>query len=81
MASVGIASWKLLDWFGQVNGIKNVSQHDAEDVVIHAGSNDPIYRDWIVANEEVELQGDIEYVSISWRDGAGMHAEVVRSEE
>lgn len=81
MASVGIASWKLLDWFGEVNGIKNVSKYDAEDVTIHTGGNHPLEREYVSSGEEVEFQCSNKHVSISWRDGAGMHADIIRLEE
>lgn len=78
--SVGIASWKLLDWFGEVNGIKNVSSYDAEDVTIHTGRG-RLEREFVSSGGEVEFQSNDKHVSISWRDGAGMHADIIRLEE
>ena len=79
--TVGIASWQLLDWFGEVSGIKNISKYDAEDVVIHAGSTTPIEVPYVPAGGEVEFKSSNQHISISWLDGAGMHADIVRLEQ
>lgn len=81
MASVGIATWKLLDWFGEVNGIKNISNYDADDVMIHTGGSTPLEVEYVPAGGEVEFQCQNHHVSISWRDGTGMHADIIRLEE
>ena len=81
--TVGIASWQLLDWFGEISGIKNTSKYDAEDVVIHTDSTGsaPIEVPYVPAGGEVEFKSSNQHVSISWLDGAGMHADIVRVEQ
>lgn len=79
--SVGIASWQLLDWFGEISGIKNVSRYDAESVVIHTGNDSPVEVEYVPAGGEVEFKTRNQYVSISWQDGTGMHADIVRLEQ
>lgn len=77
----GIASWQLMDWFGEINGVKNVSKYDAEAVTIHTGNNVPIEVDYVPSDGEVPFRCENNYISISWLDGAGMHADVVRLED
>jgi hypothetical protein len=79
--TVGIASWQLLDWFGEISGIKNTSRYDAEGVVIHTGGDSPVEAAVVPAGGEVEFKTTNQYVSISWMDGAGMHADIVRLEQ
>jgi len=77
MASAGVVHWKLLDWFGEVNGIKNVSNSDADDVVIHTGDNKPLEFESVQSGESIAFQCESKHVSISWSDGAGMHADII----
>ena len=76
--SAGTARWELLEWFGEVTGIKNVGPATAEDVVIHTGDNVPLERDAVEAGEEVTFSCQNQYVSISWHDSAGMNSDIVR---
>lgn len=76
--SAGTARWELIEWFGEVTGIKNVGPSGAEDVVIHTGENVPIERDFVDAGEEVNFTCKDQHVSVSWHDSAGMNSDVVR---
>lgn len=78
MPNAGNVSWQLLDWFGVVNGIKNTSLSDAEDVTIHTGDKTPLELEFVSAGQEVEFQCEDKHVSVSWRDGSGMHADIIR---
>lgn len=73
--------WELLEWFGDINGVKNASEGYAEDVMIFAGDG-TLLADLIevAPQSSVDLSVDSSEISIAWRDSAGMHADVIRLE-
>lgn len=74
--------WEIIEWFGDIQGIRNAGVGYAEDVLVF-GDDGSILADVyeVPSLGEVSFSIDESEVSVSWRDRDGMHADVIRLEE
>lgn len=74
--------WEIVEWFGEVAGLKNTGYGWAEDVMVFAADGSIIADIYEVDSlATVDFTLDATEVSVSWRDSAGMHTDIIRSEQ
>jgi hypothetical protein len=73
--------WELVEWFGVINGLRNTGYGWAEDVLVFAADGSIIADVYEVDSQStVDFTLDADEVSVSWRDSAGMHTDIIRTE-
>lgn len=76
----GRAAWTIVEWFGEIHGVRNSGEGYAEDVTVMDGSAMLVDVCQIAPQETVTFIVDATEVSISWLDSGGIHADVIRLE-